>query len=142
MGDVDWFKNYNDRNGHEAGNRLLRDLAAVLRTSIRDEDLLCRYGGEEFLFFLSGVKNIEEATLLTERIRKSVEDHVFEYEEFQPRHDLTMSFGVTMLPLERIGRRLRRDDQGRRSRNSPTRPTWPWPKPRARSCPPCRWIRA
>ena len=102
MGDVDWFKNYNDRNGHEAGNRLLRDLAAVLRTSIRDEDLLCRYGGEEFLFFLSGVMNIEEATLLTERIRKSVEDHVFEYEEFQPRHNLTMSFGVTMLPQERV----------------------------------------
>ena len=102
MGDVDWFKNYNDRNGHEAGNRLLRDLAAVLRTSIRDEDLLCRYGGEEFLFFLSGVMNIEEATLLTERIRKSVEDYVFEHEEFQPRHNLTMSFGVTMLPQERV----------------------------------------
>ena len=101
MGDVDWFKNFNDRNGHEAGNRLLRDLASVLRTSIRDEDLLCRYGGEEFLFFLSGVKNVEEATLLTERIRKSVEDHVFEFEEFQPRHNLTMSFGVTMLSYER-----------------------------------------
>ncbi len=102
MGDVDWFKNFNDRNGHEAGNRLLRDLAAVLRTSIRDDDLLCRYGGEEFLFFLSGVKNIEEATLLTERIRKSVEDHIFEFEEFQPRHNLTMSFGVTMLPQDKI----------------------------------------
>jgi diguanylate cyclase (GGDEF)-like protein len=101
MGDVDWFKTFNDRNGHEAGNRLLRDLAAVLRASIRDEDLLCRYGGEEFLFFLSGVKNVEEATLLTERIRKSVEDHVFEFEEFQPRHNLTMSFGVTMIPQER-----------------------------------------
>ncbi len=55
MGDVDWFKQYNDRNGHEAGNRLLRELAAVLKSSIRDDDLLCRYGGEEFLFFLTGV---------------------------------------------------------------------------------------
>jgi diguanylate cyclase (GGDEF)-like protein len=103
MGDVDWFKAFNDRNGHEAGNRLLRDLGGVLRASIRDQDLLCRYGGEEFLFFLTGVKNIEEATLLTERIRKKVEDHVFELEEFQPRHDLTMSFGVTLVPKERIG---------------------------------------
>jgi diguanylate cyclase (GGDEF)-like protein len=101
MSDVDWFKNYNDRLGHEAGNRLLRDLSGVLRTSIRDNDLLCRYGGEEFLFFLTGVKNIEEATLLTERIRKAVEDHVFEHEEIQPRHNLTMSFGVTLLPQER-----------------------------------------
>jgi diguanylate cyclase (GGDEF)-like protein len=103
MGDVDWFKTYNDRNGHEAGNRLLRDLAGIMKSSIREEDLLCRYGGEEFLFFLSGVKNIEEAALLTERIRKNVEDHVFEYEEFQPRHDLTMSFGVTTFPLDKMG---------------------------------------
>jgi diguanylate cyclase (GGDEF)-like protein len=103
MGDVDWFKAYNDRNGHEAGNRLLRDLGAILRASIRDQDLLCRYGGEEFLFFLTGVKNIEEATLLTDRIRKSVEEHVFEFEEFQPRHNLTMSFGVTLVPMGRAG---------------------------------------
>ncbi len=103
MGDVDWFKAYNDRHGHEAGNRLLHDLGAVLRSSIRDGDLLCRYGGEEFLFFLTGVKNIAEATLLTERIRKAVEEHVFEFEEFQPRHDLTMSFGVTLVPKERGG---------------------------------------
>ena len=98
MGDVDWFKAYNDRNGHEAGNRLLRELAHVLKLSIREEDLLCRYGGEEFLFFLMGVKSVEEATLLTDRIRKNVEDHYFELQEFQPRSNLTMSFGVTVFP--------------------------------------------
>ncbi len=102
MGDVDWFKNYNDRNGHEAGNRLLRELAQVLKLSIREEDLLCRYGGEEFLFFLSGVKNMDEACLLTERIRKNVEEHYFEFQEFQPRQNLTMSFGVTLLPREKL----------------------------------------
>jgi diguanylate cyclase (GGDEF)-like protein len=100
MGDVDWFKNYNDRNGQEAGNKLLRELAGVLKASIREEDLLSRYGGEEFLFFLMGVESIEEATLLTERIRKNVEAHYFEFEEFQPRHNLTMSFGVTLFPHE------------------------------------------
>jgi len=98
MGDVDWFKEYNDRNGHEAGNKLLRKLAAVLRASIREDDLLCRYGGEEFLFFLTGVNSLEEACLLTERIRKNVEEMYFENEEFQPRNNLTMSFGVTLLP--------------------------------------------
>jgi diguanylate cyclase (GGDEF)-like protein len=98
MGDVDWFKHYNDRNGHEAGNRLLRKLAAVLKSSIREDDLLCRYGGEEFLFFLGGVNSLEEACILTERIRKNVEEVYFENEEFQPRHNLTMSFGVTLLP--------------------------------------------
>ncbi len=98
MGDVDWFKNYNDRQGHEAGNKLLRKLAAVLKASIREEDLLCRYGGEEFLFFLTGVNSLEEACILTERIRKNVEEQYFENEESQPRNNLTMSFGVTLLP--------------------------------------------
>jgi len=103
MGDVDWFKHYNDHNGQEAGNRLLRDLASVLRSVIREGDLLCRYGGEEFLFYLSGIKTIEEATLLTERIRRTVEEHVFPHEQHQPRHDLTMSFGVTLFPAEKLG---------------------------------------
>jgi len=98
MGDVDWFKNYNDRHGHEAGNKLLRKLAAVLKTSIREDDLLCRYGGEEFLFFLTGVNSLEEACILTERIRKNIEEQYFENEESQPRSNLTMSFGVTLLP--------------------------------------------
>ena len=98
MGDVDWFKAYNDRNGQEAGNKLLRELGHVLKLAIREEDLICRYGGEEFLFFLMGVKDVEEAALLTDRIRKSVEDHYFELQEFQPRGNLTMSFGVTVFP--------------------------------------------
>ncbi len=98
MGDVDWFKNYNDRNGHEAGNKLLRELAGVMKDSIREEDLLCRYGGEEFLFFLTGVKNLDDACMLTDRIRKNVEEHYFEFQEFQPGNNLTMSFGVTMFP--------------------------------------------
>jgi len=98
MGDVDWFKQYNDRNGHEAGNRLLRKLAEVLKSSIREDDLICRYGGEEFLFFLTGVNSLEEACILTERIRKNVEETYFDNEEFQPRTNLTMSFGVTLLP--------------------------------------------
>lgn len=95
MGDVDWFKNYNDRNGHEAGNNLLRELALILKGSIREEDLLCRYGGEEFLFFLSNISSREEALIITERIRKNVERHYFEFQEFQPRKNLTMSFGIT-----------------------------------------------
>ncbi len=103
MGDVDWFKNYNDRNGHEAGNKLLRELAGVMKDSIREEDLVCRYGGEEFLFFLTGVKNLEDACLFTDRIRKNVEEHYFEFQEFQPGNNLTMSFGVTMFPPHATG---------------------------------------
>ena len=102
MGDVDWFKNFNDRNGHEAGNKLLRELAGVMKLSIREDDLLCRYGGEEFLFFLTGVESLEEACVLTDRIRKNIEDHYFEFQEFQPRNNLTMSFGVTLFPKSKL----------------------------------------
>lgn len=102
LGDVDWFKNYNDRNGHEAGNKLLRELAGILKFSIREEDFLCRYGGEEFLFFLSGISSGEEAMGFTERIRKNVEAHHFDNQEFQPNNNLTMSFGLTFFSRDRI----------------------------------------
>jgi len=102
MGDVDWFKNYNDRNGHEAGNLLLRELAEALKSSTRDQDFLCRYGGEEFLFFLTGLKDLEEACLFTERIRKNIEEHYFKFQEYQPRKNLTMSFGITYFTKERF----------------------------------------
>jgi len=102
MGDVDWFKNYNDRHGHESGNKLLRELAAILQLSIRDEDLLCRYGGEEFLFFLSGLNSEDEAEGFTERIRKNIEEHYFENQQTQPNNNITMSFGLTFFSRRRI----------------------------------------
>lgn len=102
MGDVDWFKNYNDQNGHEEGNKLLRELAGVLKSSIREEDIICRYGGEEFMLFLSGISSGEEALGFTERIRKNVEAHHFENQEIQPNNNLTMSFGLTFFSIDRI----------------------------------------
>jgi len=102
MGDVDWFKHYNDRFGHEAGNKLLRELAVVLKSSIRDDDLLCRYGGEEFLFFLSGLNSEDEASGLTERIRKNIEEYHFPNQDYQPNNNLTMSFGLTFFSRDRI----------------------------------------
>lgn len=102
MGDLDWFKQYNDRNGHEAGNSLLMQLSQVLKKSIREDDLICRYGGEEFLFFLSKIEDIKEACRLTERIRRNVEEHYFKYQEYQPRNNITMSFGVTVFSREKL----------------------------------------
>jgi diguanylate cyclase (GGDEF)-like protein len=102
MGDVDWFKHYNDRNGHEAGNDLLRELAEILKSSTREGDILCRYGGEEFLFFLSCSDCDQEAMLFTNRIRKNIENHYFDYQEFQPRKNLTMSFGITTFSRNRF----------------------------------------
>ncbi len=102
MGDVDWFKNYNDKKGHYAGNILLRKLAHLLKSSMREGDLLCRYGGEEFLFFLTSIKSREEAYLITERLRRKVSEHYFEGQEIQPKKNLTMSFGITNFTKEKF----------------------------------------
>jgi diguanylate cyclase (GGDEF)-like protein len=102
MSDIDYFKNFNDRNSHIEGNKLLRELGVILKDSVRDEDLVGRYGGEEFIFYLSKISNVEQACQFTERVRKTVEGHYFANQEVQPNGNLTMSFGVTLLPAEAI----------------------------------------
>jgi diguanylate cyclase (GGDEF)-like protein len=102
MSDIDNFKNFNDRNSHIEGNKLLRELGKILKNSIREEDLVSRYGGEEFVFYLSKISSIEQACQFTERVRKTVEGHYFRNQEVQPNGNLTMSFGVTLLQSEVI----------------------------------------
>ena len=69
--DVDHFKRVNDTWGHQVGDELLRTLARVAEAGVRPGDLVCRYGGEEFLAVLSGAD--EEAVLLVaERLRTSI----------------------------------------------------------------------
>jgi diguanylate cyclase (GGDEF)-like protein len=66
--DLDRFKDFNDRNGHAAGDRLLKEAAARWSGQIRDKDLIARYGGEEFALLLPGV-GFGDAATVVERIR-------------------------------------------------------------------------
>ncbi|MGE0704762.1 MAG: diguanylate cyclase [Vicinamibacterales bacterium] len=70
--DIDRFKRINDTYGHQAGDRLLRDISDLLRRTLRAYDILVRWGGEEFLLILPGV-TLDQARKLAERIRAAVE---------------------------------------------------------------------
>lgn len=95
--DVDRFKHYNDTNGHEAGNGLLKDLARVMGRCFRRSDFLARYGGEEFVILLPNTPK-NQAAVLAERLRKRVAEHPFTGREGQPGGKLTVSLGVAAMP--------------------------------------------
>ena len=71
MADLDHFKGLNDADGHETGDRVLRVFAETLRESVRSEDLVCRYGGEEFTVLLPGV-DLAEAVEIMERVKETL----------------------------------------------------------------------
>jgi len=91
MFDIDWFKTINDQMGHLAGDYALREIAALVRRAVRREDLFARYGGEEFGLVLveTPFANAMEAG---ERIRKSIEEHTFAFED--STFHITVSVGI------------------------------------------------
>jgi diguanylate cyclase (GGDEF)-like protein len=92
MIDIDHFKLYNDRYGHQAGDECLRRVAHVIGANVRESDVVVRYGGEEFAVILD---NADEVTALAvaERIRAAVED-LAEPHDAAPRGRVTVSIGV------------------------------------------------
>lgn len=95
--DLDYFKIYNDVNGHLKGDYLLRELAVLIKKCIRERDIPARYGGEEFVVLLPNTKE-EEAVLIAENIRRKVEETYFFNEEQQPGGKVTSSIGVSVYP--------------------------------------------
>ncbi len=99
--DVDYFKNYNDTLGHPAGDEVLRQISAILRHTVRDNDIVARYGGEEFAVILPATDR-GGALALAERIRASVENHHFPQQEIQPHGTLTISIGIATYPGDAV----------------------------------------
>jgi diguanylate cyclase (GGDEF)-like protein len=97
MIDIDHFKQYNDKNGHPAGDLVLKEIAYLLKANIRNIDLAARYGGEEFSLILIETDK-SPAGIVAEKIRKLVEEHGFAYESSQPDGKLTISTGVATFP--------------------------------------------
>ena len=96
--DVDDFKAYNDAHGHDAGDEVLRGVARVIRESARADDLIGRYGGEEFVLLVNG--DAEGALEVAERIREAVRGAGLQATENSPERLITVSVGVVSLSEE------------------------------------------
>jgi len=99
MADIDHFKAYNDRYGHQAGDHCLQRVAALLQAQVqRPPDLVARYGGEEFVIILPET-NIEGAYALAEAIRDGVRDLRLEHADSATASVVTLSLGsATLIP--------------------------------------------
>ena len=94
MLDVDHFKLFNDRFGHAAGDSVLQSVAATLQSSLRAEDIVCRYGGEEFLAILPDL-NVDNAVQLADRIRLAVA-RIHTGSDVAARSPITISIGCAL----------------------------------------------
>ncbi len=93
MCDIDKFKMVNDRYGHRRGDEILKQIGNQLRLSLRETDLVGRYGGEEFIIILPNTGD-DEAYIVSEKIRKSIESGI-SINEDEP---ITLSLGVSTYP--------------------------------------------
>jgi diguanylate cyclase (GGDEF)-like protein len=107
MLDIDNFKSVNDRYGHAAGDRVLKYVADALRDLVRDEDLISRFGGDEFLVFFPETK-LAQAEVVAERIRSQIENAVIDPDS---NTQVTVSIGCTQISeAEDLARAITRGD--------------------------------
>jgi len=97
MIDIDHFKQFNDTHGHEAGDAVLREAGSFLLRSVRAEDFVCRYGGEEFVVVLP-TADLRVSQMRAERIRSKLRDLVVMHQG-RSLGVITASFGVAALPV-------------------------------------------
>ncbi len=98
MTDIDFFKGVNDTYGHAVGDLVLKTIAKVIRSQLREYDIAGRYGGEEFSILLPFTK-IEEAKMVAERLRKTVENKTIDISKVNPEAEVkeisvTLSLGI------------------------------------------------
>ena len=115
MIDLDRFKSINDSLGHEAGDEVLRVVTARIRNALRGDDLLGRWGGEEFVAVLPGA-SLQQALEVADRVRESVCDLPITVATAEPR-TVTASVGCAVTTDESIDQVLRRADRAMYARS-------------------------
>lgn len=98
MTDIDFFKSVNDTYGHAVGDLVLKTIAKIIRSQLREYDIAGRYGGEEFSILLPFTR-INEAEMVAERLRSSIEQKVIDISKVNPDSDVktiqvTLSLGI------------------------------------------------
>lgn len=99
MCDIDYFKSFNDRYGHAVGDQVIQSVAHALGSGLRGEDILCRYGGEEFCIVLPRI-DAAQATYVAERLRREIELHAGMAVRTTAGLQVTMSFGVAVVEAD------------------------------------------
>lgn len=97
MIDIDHFKIYNDTFGHLMGDKVLQKVAQVLETELRRADVICRYGGEEFVVILPEI-DLHNAYYVAEKLRNAVITSTFSGDEKMAGKGITISLGVAAFP--------------------------------------------
>ena len=97
--DIDNFKNYNDVNGHGEGDKLLKELSALILQGSRESNVVARYGGEEFIVMLNNVSK-DNTAIYAQRLCERIASHPFAHREKQPLGMVTVSGGVATYPLD------------------------------------------
>ena len=122
--DIDHFKAVNDSYGHDAGDEVLREFALRIRKAIRNIDLACRYGGEEFVIVMPET-DVAVATMVAERLRRRIATEPFAIE--QGARQLTVTISIGLARSGRCQRQRRGDSQARRHGALPRQKRRPQP---------------
>lgn len=120
MADLDGFKSINNIYGHDAGDKVLVAFSGILRSMMRTEDVICRFGGEEFILLIPGAK-AADASILIERIRKTTEAMTITGLDCK----ITASFGIAQLmQIDTFESLLKRADEALHEAKSAGKNRW------------------
>ncbi|WP_027389408.1 putative bifunctional diguanylate cyclase/phosphodiesterase [Chrysiogenes arsenatis] len=95
--DCDNFKHINDMHGHLIGDKFLQQFAKIIRTELRNEDILARYGGDEFVAILTGADN-NQAITIANRVKEAVAEYRLSIEDASAEIATTVSLGIATFP--------------------------------------------
>lgn len=93
ISDIDWFKAINDEFGHDCGDMVLKQVSALMTQTLRKQDVLARWGGEEFMLLLPET-DVAGAVTVIEILRESIAKHAFH--DHKEAHNITMTFGLVV----------------------------------------------